>query len=118
MVPTRLGCGIYSLNHVILGALKRGQIYLLDYRNVPQNKSIPLSEQPIRTNATSRCDLTQMQSIRGQNTMHHFEEHPTREEFLALLWHETINSAMQKDWIDNSISASKKDPNGPFGISV
>jgi len=47
--------------------------------------------------------------------MHIFEEHPTREEFLDLLWRETINSPMQEDWIDNSISASQKAPDGPFG---
>ncbi|WP_312232039.1 hypothetical protein [Pseudomonas sp.] len=47
--------------------------------------------------------------------MHDFEGNPTREEFLNLLWRETINSAMQEDWIDNSINASRKDSNGPFG---
>lgn len=43
------------------------------------------------------------------------EEHPSREEFLDLLWSEVINSPMQEVWIDTAINTSQKQPNGPFG---
>jgi hypothetical protein len=38
----------------------------------------------------------------------------TREEFLRLLWDDTINGSISDAWIDNTIAASKKDPNAPF----
>ncbi|UUY07360.1 hypothetical protein LRS11_16225 [Pseudomonas sp. J452] len=47
--------------------------------------------------------------------MDDFEEYPSREEFLDLLWREIINSPMQEEWIENSIDASQEEPNGPFG---
>ena len=43
------------------------------------------------------------------------EKFSSREEFLALLWSETINPSMKEHWIENAIQASEKNPNGPFG---
>ena len=39
---------------------------------------------------------------------------PTREEFLRRVWNEVINAPMKGSWIENTIAASKKNPNAPF----
>jgi hypothetical protein len=38
----------------------------------------------------------------------------TREEFLAQIWDNVINSSMAGHWIDNVIAAAEKDPDSPF----
>jgi hypothetical protein len=39
---------------------------------------------------------------------------PTREQFLRLVWDDVINGPMRGSWIQNRITASKKEPGGAF----